>query len=241
MSAQLALAIQLRDNASFANYVSGDNGEVIDHLTALVHDKGSVGAVYLWGRGGSGKSHLLQAVCHACADAGLDAVYVPLAQADELAPVMLEGLEGMHCVCIDDIDRIAGDRDWEEALFHLFNRCFDRGTQLIFAAEKNVAALGLSLADLASRLSWGFVFQLHELSDAEKQAALRRRAHERGFELPDRVAEYLIRRQARDMAALFDMLDELDKASLAAQRRLTIPFVKELFKGAAHDDQGELF
>ena len=92
------------------------------------------------------------------------------------------------------------------------------------------AELGLGLPDLATRLAWGLVLHVAELKDEEKINALRLRAQQRGFELPLEVGRYLLQRSPRNMVALFDLLDHLDQASLAAQRKLTIPFVRELIR-----------
>jgi DnaA family protein len=141
---------------------------------------------------------------------------------------MLEGLEALSLVCIDDVDTIAGDAAWEAALFHLFNRVRERGARIVIAGSASPRALGLGLPDLATRLAWGLVFQLHPLGDEEKAQALQLRARGRGMEMPEAVARYLLQHHARDMAALFALLERLDRASLAAQRRLTVPFVREI-------------
>ncbi len=78
-------------------------------------------------------------------------------------------------------------------------------------------------------MSWGFVFNIQTLTDENKSRALQARAKLRGFELPDNVVAYLLKRSSRDMNTLFELLDELDKASLSAKRRLSIPIVKEWF------------
>jgi len=141
---------------------------------------------------------------------------------------MLEGLEQQAVVTVDDVHAIAGQAAWEEALFHLFNRLREAGNRLVVSARGAPAALNLQLPDLVSRLGWGPVFQLQPLDDDGKRAALQLRARQRGMELPDEVAWYLLRRSPRDMDSLFELLQRLDVASLAAQRRLTIPFVRGL-------------
>ena len=219
--AQLPLGIGLHDSATFANYYAGDNAPVVH---ALQSDEPFV---YLWGGSGCGKSHLLQAACHACAGGP---VYLPLAE-PALSPLMCEGLEAAPLVAVDDVQSIVGEADWEEALFHLYNRIRAVGTRLLVAGEASPLALGLKLPDLASRLSWGPVFQLRPLEDAQKVEALIQRAAGRGIEISVEVANYLLRRCPRDMHSLFALLDRLDHASLAAQRRLTIPFVRELLGG----------
>jgi DnaA family protein len=226
---QLALRMWLRESATFANYVAGDSvGSNAQVVTAL--QQACVGGaerfIYLWGGNGVGKSHLLQAACHAATDEG--SVYLPLNEPG-LAPEMLDGLEQMAVVAVDNLDAIAGQREWETALFHLYNRIRDQGHGvLLLAADQPLAALALTLPDLRSRLAWGLVFQLHTLSDEEKLAALQQRAHQRGFELSEEVGRYLLRHYQRDMTALFELLELLDQRTLALQRRLTIPFVKEV-------------
>lgn len=224
---QLALRMWLRESATFANYVSGDNAQPATALQQACSG-GVERFIYLWGGDGVGKSHLLQAACHSATAMGEGSVYLPLGEPD-LVPEMLDGLEQMAVVAVDDLDAIAGNRSWETALFHLYNRIRDQGHGvLLVAASQPLPVQPLTLPDLHSRLAWGLVFQLHTLSDAEKLAALQQRADQRGFELSEEVGRYLLRHYQRDMTALFELLELLDQRSLAQQRRLTIPFVKEV-------------
>lgn len=223
MEQQLTLRIGLRDSATFANFFPGDNAAPL-HLL----QQGAEPFVYLWGSPGSGRSHLLQAACHAEAARGGAPAYLPFAELPPGGVALLEGLEQMSLVCLDDLQAVAGDGAWEEALFHLYNRVRDAGGRLLAAADASPAALPVALPDLRSRLAWGPVFQLQSLDDAGRLAALQLRAQARGMELGEEVGAYLLRRCPRDMHALFELLERLDQASLAAQRRLTIPFVRDL-------------
>lgn len=226
MRLQLPLNVTLRDDATLANYYPGDNEEVVTHLGVSAEHNEAL-SLYLWGARGAGKSHLLQAVCHAVGARGGTAAYLPLTQLKSLSPSVTEGLEQVDVVCIDDINAVAGDPPWEAALFHLYNRCREHGSRLINSGAAAPAGLGLGLADLTSRLGGGLVFHIKPLSDEQMMAALQLRAGRRGIELPVDVARYLLRRCKRDMTALASLLERLDHASLAAQRRLTIPFVRE--------------
>ena len=219
---QLPLRLSLRDSATFDNFVDTGNELALQALSQGRDDN-----IYLWGPSGCGKSHLLQAACHAAAREGV--MYLPLT---ELAtgPELFTGLESRPVVAIDDLDVIAGDAELETALFHLYNRIRERGGRLLLAASRSPAALGMTLPDLVTRLGWGLVFRLLPLDDDGRRRALQLRAKRRGFDLPDEVADYLLRRHARDMNSLFVLLDRLDEASLAAQRRLTIPFVRALLR-----------
>lgn len=223
---QLPLAFRLNERLDLETFVPGPNAAVCERLRQL--DSDVPAQIYLWGGPGSGKTHLLQAGCHLAAQHGRRASYVPLAGLIEQGPAVLEGLEDFHLLAFDELQAVAGHPDWESALFGLYNRARDEGRSLLFAARPGPRGLNLQLPDLASRLGWGLVFHLQPLSDEQKREALVRRAAARGIELSDEVAGFLLRRASRDISGLMAWLDHLDRAQLAAQRRLSIPFVKSL-------------
>ena len=226
---QLPLGIKLRDEATFANFYAGPNAAVMSAVRALATpgDNSST-QIYLWGAAGSGRSHLLQAACHEAAASGLLAMYLPLEEVLGHDASIFEGMDQFDLLCLDQLDALVGDAAWQEALFHLYNRLSEAGGKILLAASAAPRSLGISLPDLASRLGWGVVFQLHSLSDEDKQHMLQLRASLRGLQLPDEVARYILSRGARGMGELFDALERLDQASLQAQHRLTIPFVKRV-------------
>lgn len=224
---QLPLGIRLRDFAVFDSYYAGSNAGAVDHLKNLVAGHREP-ALWIWGPAATGKTHLLQASCIAAGDQGAESAYLPLAQATEFGAELFEGWGSLRFVCIDDLHFIAGDAEWEQAIFRLFNLLDEQQGTLIVSAESSPAATRLRLKDLTSRLSWGSVFQLHPLSESERIEALKLRARHRGLELPDETGWYLLRRHARDMQSLYNLLDTLDSESLAAQRKLTVPFVKSV-------------
>jgi DnaA family protein len=227
MGEQLPLRLQLKASARFANFVAGPNLELIGQLRQAARGQGET-FFFCWGAAGSGRTHLLQACCHQAASAGRAVAYVSLRDAAGLSTALLEGWEQFDLVCIDDVDTIAGDADWEEALFHLYNRMREAGSTLIVSAGAAPAQLRIGLPDLLSRLGWGVVYQLKALNDTQRMQALQLRAQQKGFAMPDETASYLLRRLPRDLPALFDLLEQLDEASLAAQRKLTVPFVKSV-------------
>lgn len=223
---QLALRVGLRDDATLGNFYPGDNPLAVQAVEELARGDGEA-CVYLWGASGSGGTHLLQAACHGAAAAGRQSLYLPIDQVVDHGPAVLEGLESLDLVCIDHLQELAGRADWEEGLFHLFNRLRDGGRGLLMAADRPPRQLPVVLPDLASRLGWGLVVQLSALDDGAKMRALQLRARQRGFQLGDEVAQYIIHRSPRQTSALFALLDRLDRASLSAKRRVTIPFIKE--------------
>lgn len=225
---QLPLGFRLKDDATFENFLSLGNEQALESIIATIQGTGD-NYIYIWGAAGSGRTHLLQACTHAAPEFGQSAVYLPLAK-DNIKSDMFNNLENISLTCLDDIDQIAGDCVFEEQLFHLYNKIRSKGNRLIIAANAPPTQLNIKLADLGSRLTWGLVYQLHPLDDDAKIKALKLRAKNRGLELDDAVGKFLLRRCSRKMGALFSMLEELDHASLSQQRRLTIPFVKEVLR-----------
>jgi len=226
MIRQLTLPVNLRDDTTFANFYPGDNMQLVKALTELLSGDGEQ-FIYLWGAPGVGRSHLLQACCHECSEQQYSIIYLPL-RAEHLTPEILQGMEGMRLVCLDDIDAVLGQPDWEEALLHFYNRARDNGVKLVVAGNNLPPQLPCKLADLRSRLSWGLVFQVLGLSDEQKLLALQIHARYRGMYLSREVGQFLLRHLPRDMTELFEMLNKLDHASLVAKKRLTIPFVKSV-------------
>ena len=219
---QLSLEVRLRDDATFANFY-GPSAQACVHALQTQMDAGGEQAVYLWGGSGSGKSHLLQACCHAS-----PSLYLPLAELrDYPAAEVLHSAEVMARVCVDDLHLIAGRAEWELALFHFINRARERACNLVFAADAAPRSLPLQLPDLQSRLAWGAVYALPRLSDEDKAAILQFRAERRGLVLSDAVCRYIIGRAPREMHELLDLLDKLDAASLRQKRALSKPFIKQ--------------
>lgn len=228
---QLTLGVQLKERATFASFLTARNVELVEYLRNLSAAR-PAGATWIAGPHTAGKSHLLQAVC-AAVPAGVRAAYLPLESLLPFGPAALDGAETLDVACYDDVQSIAGLHDWERKLFSLWQRALERNTTLLFAARENAAHVAFDLADLKSRLASATAFAVRELSDEEQLEALYLRARLRGFELPAETARYLQRRFPRDMRSLCDILDTLDDAAFAAQRRLTVPFIRGIVDAKA--------
>jgi len=220
---QLILNFDLREIARFENFISGENKILINELQ---DEKQS--CIFFYGTTGSGKTHLLHSLCHEYSKQSKSAIYIPLALYEEISPHIFTGLEDKELVCIDDIQVIAGIKEWETELFHLYNRLRDNKSRIVVSSAMSLKSLPIKLADLRSRFSWGPVYQIKLLSDDNKCLALQQHAKKRGLELTDEVCEYLLSRYSRDVSNLFDMLETLDKAALVAKRKITIPFVRKI-------------
>ena len=223
---QLARDVRLHDDATFQSYHAGPNIQCVELLRCMRSDVGQ--HVHLWGGAQTGKTHLLQAACHARTQSGARCVYIPMKELREHDAAILDDLSQLSLVCVDDIDLIAGARHWELAFCQLINGARDASQSILLASRQNPRHLRTVLPDFASRLLWGMVFYLQTLNDEAKVAALHARAAQRGLHLADDAGRYLLAKYPRDLFTLFANLDKLDQASLSAQRRITVPFIKSV-------------
>jgi DnaA family protein len=231
---QLTLGVRLKAQAVFASFATGGNAEVLSALGGPGRDP-----LWLWGNHGCGKTHLLQAVCAAAgetrpgqlpsveAGAGQSAAYVPLDDSSALPPDALKGFENCRVLCVDDVDAVAGKLEWEQALFRLFNDAAELHSRIIFASSAAPRQIDWRLDDWRSRAKSCIVYHVRDLDESGRAEALSLRAAQRGLQLPPQTLDYLLRRMPRDLPSLLDILDELDEASMIAQRRLTIPFIRD--------------
>ncbi|KTC72434.1 ATPase regulatory factor involved in DnaA inactivation [Legionella birminghamensis] len=226
MTRQLVLEIQQNYDARLSDFCWGSNALLAQQIHSLFDNK-TEPYLFIWGESGSGKSHLLQACCQMANSQNLQSAYLPLSLLKTWGPACLEGMEQQQLIAIDDINEIAGDSVWEEAIFHLFNKIRDNDAHLLISSTTSPAASAISLPDLRSRLAWGLTYHLEALNDDSKIKVVQQAAEKRGFQLKDSVALYLIKRCTRNLHDLLQILEQLDEASLAAQRKITIPFVKE--------------
>ncbi|HWF98432.1 MAG TPA: DnaA regulatory inactivator Hda [Steroidobacteraceae bacterium] len=223
---QLPLGVRLPDRAVFASFLPGRNREALEHAGRVAAGE-TAGATWLCGPESSGKTHLQQAICSQAAESRR-AGYFPLAELAPLGTGVLEGLPQLQCICLDDLEAVAGRLQWEKAIFGLLREVEEGGGSLVMAARPPPALVAWALPDLGSRCGAAAVLALRALDEAEQQQALQLRARLRGFELPEETSRWLQRRFPRDMRRLYALLDTLDEAALAAQRRLTVPFIREV-------------
>lgn len=235
LSGQMPLPVRLDDSATLDNFflsAASENRSVIEGLQLKTGERNA----YLWGDAGAGVTHLIQGLCHQEASVGKNAIYLPLSELSEQDPQqLLPGLESLDFVALDEIESVLGNADWEEQLFHLFNKIHAGTGRMIFGAHCPPTHLQLGLADLGSRFGSLLIFRVQKLTDEELVKALIFRAKRRGMDLSGQVAEFLATRFSRSLKDQFNYLDQLDRASLAEQRKLTIPFVKSVLEAQKND------
>jgi DnaA family protein len=227
-SPQIPLPLEPRRPDRFTDFVAGPNENALAAVKHLLDEPGV--CLYLLGPEGSGKSHLLNSLCHAAREDGLAAFYIALKQLPEEAAASLEGLQVLDLVCVDDLDSIAGNPVWENALFACFNQVRAAKGRLLVSSSVPLASLELGLPDLASRLAWGVRQQLRPPDDRDKLEILRRRANALRIEVPDDVRNYLLKHGRRDTSSLVAALERLKEAAFAGKRKITIPLAREILK-----------
>jgi DnaA family protein len=230
---QLTLSVQLPDDETFCSYLSESNHSVVSQLKLFIEQSqvtkpNQPSSFYLFGLTGVGKSHLLHACTAYAAQADKTSVCLSCAELLLLSVEVLDGLEQIDVICLDDIQLIAGNTLWQQAIFDLYNRVLVQNKCLLISGDQSATQLGLSLPDLISRLSWGLTEQIKPLDDDEKVTALQYRASKRGLTLSSEAANFLLNRLSREMGNLIASLDTLDKASIREQRKITIPFIKNV-------------
>jgi len=224
---QLPLAMRWPAQQRFDTFFAGDNGATLDLVQRAATDAAAPW-VFVSGAAASGKTHLLIAACAAATAAGRRAQYLSLRNLSGGAPDSIRALGGSDLLALDDLDAITGRRDAEHALFDLYNRGKAETYTFLFAASRAPAQLGIGLPDLVSRLSACAQAPLKPLDDAARSEVLRERAAARGIELDDAALAWLFARTQRDLGSLTALLDRLDRESLAAKRRVTIPFLRQV-------------
>lgn len=224
---QVPLQFEFQANQTFASFFTGNNAELIAQLQALAGD-GSEQQLFVWGEAGSGKSHLLQASCQQAKHNGKDPFYLRFDPERLPPPALLDGLEQVELVCLDDIQHIEGHGDWEQALFGFYNNHRQNNHKLLLAANCPPKYLPFSLADLKTRMAWGLTLKIQPLAEEQLIEALACKAHFLGFELSPQVGRFLLNHYVHDLPALWHLLEKIDHATLAAQRKLTIPFLKQI-------------
>ena len=221
--AQLPLNLNVDNETRFQNFFEfGVESEVVREL------KGEFSLIYLWGGAGSGRTHLLQAVSYEAYTKQESSIFLPLKKAADYAPEILTDIEGVDVVCLDDIQAIAKDLPWEEAIFRLYNYAQETRCKLVISADQAPQNLPMKLADLKSRLCSFPVFMLDSLDENAQLEILKFRARLRGVELDNDVLSFISKNMRRGLHEIIELLEKLDAASKVEKRRITIPLIKKV-------------
>jgi DnaA family protein len=224
---QYSLDIALPKFATFETYINASDAQLLSALKQLSQPASSEPRQYfLWGAAGTGKTHLLQAICNHQDSAQQNAIYLPMKELVDQQAEILRDMHQLDVVCMDDVDTVLGDKEWDHQLFLLINELRAHNKSIVMTAAHNPHEANVSFPDLASRLVWGPVYKLNLLSDDGKSLAIQAHAKVRGLEVSVEVCSFLLKRFPRDLNKLIGLLEQLDKESLVQQKKVTVPFVK---------------
>jgi DnaA family protein len=224
---QLPLHVSFREDAVFEDFLPAGNAVAVGTLRQALANLNDH-LIYLWGSSGVGVSHLLQASVHDLQTQGMQAVYLPLSECLSYGPEALEGLDELDAVALDDVHLLVDSIDWQEAVFHFYNRMRDSGRLILVGSSSSPLQLPLPLQDLKSRLSSGLTISLSPMTDEERVSWLVWKGRRRGLVVEKDVAEFLIYRHNQNVSELVHTFEKLDAASLAEKRKITIPFLKQV-------------
>lgn len=225
---QQALNLQLAQANTFDTFYAGTDPTLISVLKNVAIGVIDEPQILLWGKSDTGKTHVLQAMCHEAAKYNKRAMYLPLKELINQEPSSINDLQDMQLICVDDVHAIAKNPQWENALFNLINHHRASNTTLIISSLNSPTENIFDLPDLNSRTVWGPVYKLATMGEDKLESALVFLAEVRGLELTLEVRNYLLTRYQRDVSTLVGIIEVLDKASLEAQRKVTVPFLKKI-------------
>ena len=227
---QLALQIQINERASLNNFfVSKKNNKTIQILKNILLGFDKRVQIFIDDLGSNGKSYLLQAICNDFSNSNNSSIYIPMQEAINLDPSILEGVSELNLICIDDIDLINKRREWEIALFNLINECYEKECFLLLSGSINKLE---AIPDLVSRIKKMETLRLEAINDDELLEATKAISKNLNIEISDKNMNYLINNSKRDIKTIFRTLSQLEKESLERKKSIGLNLIKEFIQNS---------
>ena len=227
---QQVLNLQLTPANTFGSFYPGKDQTLISVLKSVASGILLEPQIFLWGSEKTGKTHVLQAMCHVATSTQKRVMYMPMELLSQQEPNSISEMQDLDLICIDNVHVIAKLPEWENALFNFINDQRDQDTVLVFSSASSPTDNLFDLPDLNSRTVWGPVYKLNALLDEDLDIALQMHAKSRGLDISIEVQNYILTHFQRDISSIVEMLERLDKASLQEQHRVTVPFLKKVLK-----------
>ena len=227
---QLALQIQINERASLNNFfVSKNNNKTLQILKNILLGSDNGIQVFIDDLGSNGKSYLLQAICNDFSNSNNSSIYIPMQEAINLDPSILEGVSELNLICIDDVDLINKRREWEIALFNLINECYEKDCFLLLSGSINKLE---AIPDLVSRIKKMETLRLEAINDDELLEATQAISKNLNIEISDKNMNYLINNSKRDIKTIFRTLSQLEKESLERKKSIGLNLIKEVIRSS---------
>jgi len=227
---QLALQIQINERASLNNFfVSKKNNKTVQILKNILLGSDKEVQIFIDDLGSNGKSYLLQGICNDFSNSNNSSIYIPMQEAINLDPSILEGVSELNLICIDDIDLISKRREWEIALFNLINECYEKECFLLLSGSINKLE---AIPDLVSRIKKMEILRLEAINDDELLEATKAISKNLNIEISDKNMNYLINNSKRDIKTIFRTLSQLEKESLERKKSIGLNLIKEVIQNS---------
>ena len=227
---QLALQIQINERASLKNFfVSKNNNKTIQILKNILLGSDNEFQIFIDDLGSNGKSYLLQAICNDFSYSENSSIYIPMLEAINLDPSILEGVSELNLICIDDIHLINKRSEWEIALFNLINECYEKECFLLLAGNINKLE---AIPDLVSRIKKMEILRLKDINDDELLEATQAISNNLNIKISDKNMNYLINNSKRDIKTIFRTLTKLERESLERKKSIGLNLIKEVIQSS---------
>ena len=227
---QLALQIQINERASLNNFfISKNNNKTIQILKNILlnFDKGA--QIFIDDQDSNGKSYLLQAICNDFSNSHNSSIYIPMKEAINLDPSILQGVSQLNLICIDDIELINNYGKWQIALFNLINECYEKQSILLLSGSINKLE---AIPDLVSRIKKMEILKLEAINDDELLKATKAISKNLNIEISHKNMNYLINNSKRDIKTIFRTLSQLEKESLERKKSIGLSLIKEVIQNS---------
>ena len=225
---QLIFPFQINQKASFDSFFcSPDNQNLMTRLADIVSSP-DTSELIIHGEDGSGKSFLMQAICNELSSAEKKFAFIPMKKAFNMGVEIFQNLGSLDAVCIDDLQLILANQDWETALFNLINECQQSNCSLMLSLggtqplEESVV-----LPDLLSRIKRMEFIALHAVQDEFFNQAIDFVAQQLDIKIEEAELEFLLKHQTRIFSLLVENIITLDNQAASLKRKITIPLIKE--------------
>ena len=225
---QLIFPFQINQKASFESFFCApDNLNLMSRLTAIVISK-NAHELIIHGEKGSGKSFLMQAICNELNSSGKQFAFVPMNKALNMGVEIFQNLASLDAVCIDDLQLMLANKDWETALFNLINECHLSNCSLILSIGGSQSLEEKTkLPDLLSRIKRMEFMAVHSVQDEFFNHAIDFVAQQLDINIDKAELEFLLKHQTRIFSLLVENIIFLDQQAASLKRKITIPLIKE--------------
>ena len=204
-------------------YTNKENLNLVNNLKDQ-----EAGDIIIQASSNTGKSHLLQSACNFYNEIGKTSFYLPIKKALDYDPSVLDSINKIDLICIDDIDFVAKNDDWERAIFNLINQCQQSTSRIIFSVSGSIDTAGFNLPDLLSRLNKLLKYNVANIDDGDIELAIDLIIEHNSINIGDKEINYILNHAKRDIAHLKHILFKLDEYSLSTKKKITIPLIKEI-------------